>query len=199
VQRVADEAAPLRPPRVLDVRAELRRDQLRERVLEALLRLVRERQVVRVGADAERPLRGVRLPAGKQRGRERGRSDALTAVHRRLLAAAPRPDRRAVGHPAPAAAMVAGAAPAVAVAIAAAAPVAVAAAAPVAAAAAAAPVAAAAAAAAAPVAAAAVGPVRRAAAHSALGLPRRRRSAPAARTRTACRRARCAAADPAPR
>src|SRR5690348_1077283 len=54
VQRVAYEAATLRPPRVLDACAQITRQQRRNLVLEAFATLVRERQVVRVGAYTQR-------------------------------------------------------------------------------------------------------------------------------------------------
>src|SRR5262249_47563401 len=53
IHRVPDEAAPLPPPDVADLRAEVFGDDLGDLVLEAFLLLVRERKVLRVGADAE--------------------------------------------------------------------------------------------------------------------------------------------------
>src|SRR4051812_33060930 len=53
----ADEAAPLRPPSVLESRTELAGGQFGYFVLEALAALVRERQVIGVGAHPELALR----------------------------------------------------------------------------------------------------------------------------------------------
>ena len=54
LQRVPDIAAPLRPPRIVDGRAEILRNQLYDLVLETAAGLVREREIVGIGADAKR-------------------------------------------------------------------------------------------------------------------------------------------------
>ena len=54
LQRVPDIAAPLRPPRIVDGRAEILRNQPYDLVLETAAGLVREREIVGIGADAKR-------------------------------------------------------------------------------------------------------------------------------------------------
>jgi hypothetical protein len=66
-QRVADEAHPLRKPRVLERPSQIARQELGNLVLEAFARAVRERQVVRILADAEHTVfaRGGRALLGR--------------------------------------------------------------------------------------------------------------------------------------
>src|SRR3984885_11656235 len=54
LQRVPDIAAPLRPPRIVHGRAEIARNQPYDLVLETPASLVREREIVGIGADAKR-------------------------------------------------------------------------------------------------------------------------------------------------
>ncbi len=65
-ERVPDVAAPLRPPRVLELRVHLACDELGDAILEPLLPLVGEREVVRVGADPKGAGIGMR-DAGRER------------------------------------------------------------------------------------------------------------------------------------
>ena len=57
VERIAHEAAALRQPVVLEWTSQLARHERRDPVLEAVTMCVRERHVVRIGADAQRRLR----------------------------------------------------------------------------------------------------------------------------------------------
>jgi hypothetical protein len=52
-QRVAHEAAALRPPRIAESGAEILRDQRDDRILESFALVVREGQIVGVGADTQ--------------------------------------------------------------------------------------------------------------------------------------------------
>ena len=54
LQRVPDIAAPLRPPGIIDGRAEIPCNQRYDLVLEAAACLIREREIVGIGADAKR-------------------------------------------------------------------------------------------------------------------------------------------------
>ena len=58
LQRIADEATPLRPPGVGDGRTELAGEQRHDPVLEAFAPLVGEGEVVGIGADPQLPRRG---------------------------------------------------------------------------------------------------------------------------------------------
>src|SRR5690606_34062912 len=88
VQCIANKTSPLRPPRVDHADTELARDQLRDPVLEALLGFVRERQVVRIGADSEPRFRfaiSAREPdRGKRPDERRADAAAHAIAHRRL-------------------------------------------------------------------------------------------------------------------
>ena len=63
IERVADEATPLCPPGVLDCAVQITRKPLRKHVLEPLPPIVRERQIVRIAADAKRRAAANPIPA----------------------------------------------------------------------------------------------------------------------------------------
>src|SRR6478672_6786932 len=72
-QRVAYEPAALCPPSVLETLAKVAREERGDSVFEPLAATIRERKVVRIGADAKRGRQG-----GRRRGQRRG-SDAAHA------------------------------------------------------------------------------------------------------------------------
>src|SRR6185436_2771731 len=81
IQRVALETAPLWKPLVLHLPAGLAGPDLREPVLESLLGAVRERQVVRVGANLERVGRALRTRRHRNR-KQQSRGEDCARAHR---------------------------------------------------------------------------------------------------------------------
>src|SRR5205814_3560324 len=75
LERVANESAPLRPPRVLHFRMEIPRDEVGQSILESLLALVRERKIVGIGAYAKQLRRRLRRWGGARNCAARSHSE----------------------------------------------------------------------------------------------------------------------------
>src|SRR6185503_20106929 len=88
LQRVAYEAAPLGPPRVVERRVTIRGEQLRQAVLEPVAGLVREGKIVGIGADADDAVGRALAAGGSDEQCEADRDGANRGLPRRSREAA---------------------------------------------------------------------------------------------------------------